>query len=325
MKKEEIIENPKPNKPHIVLLGAGASLAAFPNGDANQSPLPIMNNLIEVVDLGSVLEKYAFPSSGNFETIYSKIKSEALKKEIEDKIFQYFGSLVLPRSVTIYDKLLLSLRRKDAIFTFNWDPFLFKAYQRNRHIASLPHIFFLHGNVSIGSCETCDNWGEKSDICSNCNTRYIDVPLLYPIEKKQYFNANQYTAMSWKSANCWFSDAFTLTIFGYGAPTSDTEAVNLLKKAWFNGSNRQFEHIEVIDIMSSTILAERWKEFTPTHHFSSISRFENSRIWDWPRRSSEALFYPMSQGMPCEKFPLIETNDLSELHSAIKEIVKHEN
>lgn len=55
---------------------------------------------------------------------------------------------------------LLALREKDTIFTFNWDPFLFDAYQRNRHAVSLPSIYFLHGNVRIGACEEHDEcWG----------------------------------------------------------------------------------------------------------------------------------------------------------------------
>jgi hypothetical protein len=37
--------------PHVVLLGAGASLAAFPNGDANGNKLPLMNDLIATVGI----------------------------------------------------------------------------------------------------------------------------------------------------------------------------------------------------------------------------------------------------------------------------------
>jgi len=48
---------------------------------------------------------------------------------------------------------LLSLRKKDAVCTFNWDPFLYDAWIRNRHL-DLPEIFFLHGNVRCGHCPT---------------------------------------------------------------------------------------------------------------------------------------------------------------------------
>jgi hypothetical protein len=43
---------------------------------------------------------------------------------------EYFAQLELPVEPTIYDALLLSLRDKDAVFTFNWDPFLFQAHLR---------------------------------------------------------------------------------------------------------------------------------------------------------------------------------------------------
>jgi hypothetical protein len=49
--------------------------------------------------------------------------------------------LELPDHPTVYDHLLLSLRKKDAIFTFNWDPFLL---MRTLEISALvfPKSFF---------------------------------------------------------------------------------------------------------------------------------------------------------------------------------------
>ncbi|GKS62686.1 hypothetical protein YTPLAS21_21440 [Candidatus Nitrosocosmicus sp.] len=119
---------------------------------------------------------------------------------------------------------------------------------------------------------------------------------------------------------CWFSEAFTVTIFGYSAPTSDKEAVELLKKAWFQNSERKSEHVEVIDILCADQLYEKWKEFTLTQHLSSQKTFENSRLWRWPRRSCEALFYPMTQGLPCDDFPLPTSNNLKELHDTVRKI-----
>lgn len=323
--KQELIENPKNIKPHVVLLGAGASKAAFPNGDRSGKELPVMNDLVKIIDLNSLLTKSGIDSSQNFETIYSQLIDDGLKKEIENRIVDYFSKLSLPDTVTIYDQLLLSLREKDAIFTFNWDPFLFDAYQRNRGIVPLPQIFFLHGNVRIGACETCDNWGEKLKYCRVCNVKFKDVPLLYPIEKKGYFDSSKYTTSSWKSADSWFSDAFTITIFGYGAPTTDFEAVDLLKKAWFKTSVRQFEHVEVIDILCAGMLYAKWKEFTPTQHLASQKTFKNSRLWRWPRRSCESLIFPMTQGIPCEDFPLSKTENLDQLHREIQNISNYEN
>lgn len=42
--------------------------------------------------------------------------------------------------------------------------------------------------------------------------------------------------------------------------------------------------------------------------------------WRWPRRSCEALFYSMTQGLPCGDFPFPTTNNLAELHDATREI-----
>lgn len=35
------------NRPHVVLLGAGATMAAIPNGDKNGRKSSVMNNFIE--------------------------------------------------------------------------------------------------------------------------------------------------------------------------------------------------------------------------------------------------------------------------------------
>jgi hypothetical protein len=38
-------------RPHVVLLGAGASYAAFPNGDKNGHKLPLLKDFVEVIGL----------------------------------------------------------------------------------------------------------------------------------------------------------------------------------------------------------------------------------------------------------------------------------
>lgn len=321
---QELIENSEIQKAHVVLLGAGASKAVFQENDESKNPLPVMNNLVDKIGLSSFLKKNGIDSIGNFETIYSQLQDNNVKAELENRIFGYFSKLVLPDTVTIYDQLLLSLREKDAIFTFNWDPLLFDAYERNRYVVSLPQIYFLHGNVRIGACESCDRWGLKSLLCPICNIKFKDVQLLYPIEKKSYFESNRYTKNSWISANNLFSNALTVTIFGYGAPASDHEAVELLKKAWFQTSDRQFEHVEIIDILCEKHLYTRWKSFAPTKHISMHKNFENSQLWRWPRRSCEAIFHSTTKGEPCDDFPLPVTKDLKELQDAISKIAGFE-
>lgn len=326
MNKETLIQNPKNIKPHVVLLGAGASRAAFPNGEGTNKHLPLMNDFCKTLELTSLLNNASIDPTQNFESIYSNIEDATLRNTLEKQINKYFSSLSLPLAATDYDRLLLSLREKDAVFTFNWDPFLFDAWVRNRHVAKLPKIFFLHGNVRIGSCIKHAQWGRKFGVCSTCNVVFSEVPLLYPIEKKDYSeNANEYIREAWKNAEHFFKNAFTITIFGYGAPSSDTEAVKLLHDAWFDGSTRKLEHIEIIDIADSNTLHERWHSFTPTNHYRIQSNLSKSRLLQWPRRSYESLLYPMRDGEACEAFPLTSTSDLTELHKAIEEIAHYEN
>jgi len=218
---------------------------------------------------------------------------------------------------------LLSLRSTDAVLTFNWDPFLFDVYQRNRAAAPLPKILFLHGNVRIGACLEHDRWGARNACCPDCPKCFTRVPLLYPTKQKNYSSV-RYIRRSQEAAKAFFGEAFTITIFGYGAPDSDAYAVELLKQAWFSRSQRTFEHVEIIDTACSTCLHGRWSPFTPTYHYCATEAFEHCRIARWPRRSCEALLCPMTQGLPCEDFPLPNTRNLAELQTAASEIARHE-
>lgn len=328
--KRQLIEGPLNLRPHVVLLGAGASRAAFPSGDAAGRRLPLMTDLVETVGLRSLVEKAApeYAKETNFEAIYSRLAMEPsrsnLVREIERRIYAYFDALSLPSQATLYDRLLVSLRPTDAVFTFNWDPFLFDAYQRNRAEVPLPEIFFLHGNVRIGACLTHDRWGARNEHCPDCLKTLADVPLLYPIERKDY-SSDPYIRRNWEAAKALFTKAFTLTIFGYGASASDNDAVELLRSAWLARSNRTFEHIEIIDTAQQSSLHDRWSAFTPTLHYRLETRFEGSRLARWPRRSRESLVYPMTKGVPCEDFPLPATDCLGELQEYAAHIARYEN
>jgi len=330
--KQNLIEEPFDDhrrRPHVVLLGAGASLAAFPEGDANGQLLPLMDNLVETLELQSLLKSVGleYRDQPNFEIIYSKLASESssadLLCEIERKIEAYFTALSLPSHATTYDRLLLSMRPSDAVFTFNWDPFLFDAYQRNREAVSLPEIFFLHGNVRIGACLSHDRWGARSECCPECGDRMPNVPLLYPITKKNY-SSDPYIQRSWEAAKTLFAEAFALTIFGYGAPSSDKDAVELLRLAWLKRSDRILEHVEIIDILDSTTLYNRWLPFNQSKHYRANNAFQQSRLSRWPRRSCESIWYPMRYGFPCEDFPLPPGNNLIELQNVAADIAQHE-
>src|SRR5438445_2070018 len=138
-------------RPHLVIIGAGASRAAFPSGDRNGRRLPLMVDFAEIVPVGPILQKSGLDWKGkNFEEIYSLISEKSehrhLQTEIEKAVSAYFSELRLPETPTLYDILLLSLRQKDVVATFNWDPFLVQACQRSARVTkSLPCLLFLHG------------------------------------------------------------------------------------------------------------------------------------------------------------------------------------
>jgi len=53
---------------HLVILGAGASRAALPNGDKRGRTLPLMNDLVDTLGLRPLLEDHGLHAdSGDFE------------------------------------------------------------------------------------------------------------------------------------------------------------------------------------------------------------------------------------------------------------------
>ena len=151
---------PSKEMPHLVLLGAGASLASFPNGDKNGKKLPLMNSLVEKLDLYNYIPDKFESLITDFEKLYSNISNDAslssVKKTIDKKVYDYFYEMDIPDKPTIYDYLVLSLRKKDLIATFNWDPLLLKTIRRHSKIINLPKVAFLHGNVAVGVCIHCN-------------------------------------------------------------------------------------------------------------------------------------------------------------------------
>ena len=118
---EQEIQQVSMSRPHVVILGAGASRAALPHGDAYGRRLPLMADFLEVVvGVRDILMKAGLSLVENdFEATYSRIvqdpKYTDVVAELESVIFKYFDSLRLPDNPTLYDHLLLSLREKDVI------------------------------------------------------------------------------------------------------------------------------------------------------------------------------------------------------------------
>ena len=280
--------------PHLVIVGSGASAAAFPNGDRNGRKLPTMNNFSSTLGLDSILQNNGIPPPyEDFEGIYTGIVNDPnkahLAQDLERIIDDYFSSLELPDTPTLYDHLVLSLRPKDVIATFNWDPFLCQACVRNCRFSEPPQIVFLHGNAAIGFCpEHPRVRGPRYGHC-DCGKAFEASKLLYPIANKNY-NADGFISGEWKALKLIMHDAFALTFFGYGAPKTDVEAVDLLRAGWGTPKERMFEETEIIDIKTKGELVQTWADFIHTHHYQTCTNFYESLTAQHPRRTCEHLW-----------------------------------
>lgn len=318
---EELNDLNMKGRSHVVILGAGASRAALPDGDKNGKELPVMNDLIEVVGLGPILKSAGISYQGeNFEVIYGSLSKDPDKKvvveAIKDHIFDYFVQLQLPDQPTIYDHLVLSLREKDIIATFNWDPFLVQAHQRNSQFAPLPCVVFLHGNVGIGYCTEHKPIfvGLRGGHCSTCGRRLKNSPLLYPVEEKGY-NEDLEIATAWKVLKSAMKEAYLFTVFGYGIPDSDVEAVDLLKEGWGETAKRELEETEIIDIRNGEELEELWSHFMYNYHGHTCKNFYDSFLAKHPRRSCEAMWAMLMDVLPAPERTIPITADFSELQA----------
>ena len=291
----EKFEHIMKNRPHVVILGAGASVATIPNGDANGKKISVMNDFFQKTNTEYLLEGIELRTkSKNLEDIFCEINERPELTEtchkLEKAIYDYFSEFKIPDEPTIYDFLILSLRKKDLIATFNWDPLLQQAYQRcGRITRDLPKLAFLHGNVAIGLCLEDKVFGSIKHYCPMCRNPLKPLQLLYPIKNKDY-NSDVFINNEWTVLQNNLSVAFVLTIFGYGAPASDVEAIKLLKKGWGNPETRQFEQTEIIDIKKEDELVNSWKPFIHTHHYEIHESFFDSTIACFPRRTCECLY-----------------------------------
>jgi hypothetical protein len=203
--RDEEIEDLRVSRPHVWLLGAGASRAAFPKGDRRGRRVPLMADLVELLDLEPVLRRASVSSDrDDFEAVYSEVVRRRLKRarlEIETRVTEYFAALELPTRPTLYDYLVCSLRPKDVIATFNWDPFLYDAMARNQPLGRLPKTLFLHGNVRVAYCDACKVFSRVGHWCYKCRGELRNTPLLFPVKRKNY-NSDPCISAHWARLGC---------------------------------------------------------------------------------------------------------------------------
>jgi len=315
--------------PHVVILGAGASIASFLHSGKLGKNLPSMNDLIEVLDLKPLLAQNKIDSSNlNFEAFYDDISTKneypMLKEEIERRVYSYFYDMELPDKPTIYDYLILSLREKDLIATFNWDPFLLQAYRRNIKVKNLPQLALLHGSVKSGFC-TNKHIGYVNEKCPHpsCNEALKPVKLLYPVKHKNYSN-NNFIRNSWNKLRDYLKRAYYITVFGYSAPVSDVEARAIMLDVWKNNPTKHFAEIDFIDIMPKEEIEQKWSDFIVNNHYGIFKDIYDSYLFKYPRRSCESFSDMTLNNNPRPENPFPAFNTLAELHNWIKPLLDEE-
>jgi len=317
--KERLQSNPDVrSRPHVVILGAGATKAAIGND------MPLMEDLPEILgtDWDELLQE-AQPPEGNFEATFSWIRKngnfEPQLSNIEQLIEKYFQVLKLPDQPTIYDYLVLGLRRKDVIATFNWDPFLMQAHRRNRNVAELPDIRFLHGSVAFATCTEHDVLGIPFEKCPECNCKLGRGRLFFPDGDKDY-TKDSIISRDWIAVTEKLREAFHLTIFGYSGPATDWKARKLLLDAWKQTPARDFSHAEIVDLKDKEILENTWIEFFPLSHSIIKQNFRNCSVARFPRRTAEWKHSVSINGKIVESTGPFLTKSLIELQEWFREL-----
>ncbi len=297
------IQNKRLLDPHVVILGAGASLAAC-RVDKFGNEVPLLKNVHTILGLTDELKSYGFSKEKleNFEVLYSNIygkpKYSDLQRKLEDKIIKYFQSLTLPDTPTLYDYLVLSLTEKDAIISFNWDPYLVQAYRRNRKVGNLPKIFFPHGNTGVGICLKCRNIGYAGCLCPCCSEEFTDMKLLFPVGEKNYYDKS-IIENEWNNARNHLRRAAGLTIWGYNAPVSDTEAYKLMKEAFTESNVKEIAPFTIINRMNNkNDKIQKWSEIFDVKMLDYTDDFRQTKLWEAPRVSLESFFDARLQQNP---------------------------
>lgn len=322
------IKNKKLIDPHVVIIGAGATKAACPI-DKNGYSVPLLKNIHEVLGLTNELKNHGFSKDelADFELLYSRVaqqdKFRDLAIYLESQVDSYFRKLQIPDSVTLYDYLILSLTSKDAIISFNWDPFLIQAYLRNISVGNLPELIFPHGNVGVGLCYNCKNKGYANTLCPTCLQKYDNMPLLFPIGQKNY-NDKPIIRNEWNLARNYLAAAAGITVYGYGAPDSDVEAFGLMKDAFLKSNCKEIALFTIINLKSEeSDQLKKWKQFFDPHMVQYCEKFEETNLWKNPRVSLESIFDAILQQHPrSAQKSFTWFSSLAKLHEFVQTIVE---
>ena len=306
-------------RPHVVILGAGASRAAFPQGEGTGRKLPMLQELAGEIGLAEVLAAAGLTGTGDVETDVTRLYREGppvARRALEARIHEHFSIMRLPAAPTIYDYLVLSLREKDVVATFNWDPLLWQAARRNQAVAPPPQLIFLHGNVAVGHCRRCSGDGPIGESCVGCGAPRERTPLMCPTGTKDC-GAHPAIDAAWREFKGALEVAEVVTVFGYSAPRTDGHVWAAVKEAWPGAGSRPLTALEIIDLPGGNAekVRERWGEFVQARQWVTPRDFFDSRIARQPRRTCE---------MPGDYQPLPRTPSLTALQQAVRPLVDKE-
>lgn len=313
---------------HTFILGAGASRAAFPKGDKFGRTLPLMCDFVDILGLVKFFKSNGIDvRNQNIEDVYDQLynndPNSPVLEELNNIIVDYFSALRIPDEITLYDELILGLQKKDAIFSFNWDPLLVQAYSRNLDIKELPHIYFLHGNVAIGICEKDNRAGYYSHRCSICNVPFKQTKLLYPVKSKNYAS-DPFIMGEWKALEWYIDNSFILSIFGYSAPTTDTEARNIMLKAWGKNRRHELNEINIIDIKTRQDVKKNWSDFIYKTHGGIYDNIRDTQPFKYARRSCESFGEAIMQCAPWHENNIPKYKKLNDLHNWLMPLIEEE-
>jgi len=287
-----------------------------------------MRDLVESVGLESLIRDLGGDPTADFEATYSRLasthgtNSPGLVK-LGRRIQKYFQDISLPARVTIYDRLLLSLRPTDIIATFNWDPLLVLAMARNQAVTQLPRVVFLHGNCAIGYCTTCKSKGLRGTRCKRCGIAFKESPLLLPVQDKDY-TSNPFVAAEWSELRGHLGRAYYLTVFGYAAPQTDRAAREALLTTWQSSSHYSQAEVEIIDIAHRRTLKDRWNPFFVRDHRKWTKSLGRSWLLRHPRRTCEALHAAMLMCSPWADDWMPQFSRLESLHAWVEPYLREE-
>lgn len=302
--------------PHLVILGAGASYAATPEGELLGRRLPLMNQLPEAIELRRLLDSAELKlATSDFETYFDSLAQSGrldLCRQIEDRLFAYFDSIQIANHATLYDRLVLALRRKDAIATFNWDPLLPYAYRRHGFMRILPALLFLHGNVKLGVCHEHKRLGWRDDRCDTCKGPMEKVRLLFPVGRKDY-SSDPMIAEQWNHLDWYLQTSYFVTIVGYSAPATDVDARTRIIEKLRSNDLLDLLQVEIVDPNAKALMKASLNRIAAKTHCDPCFPLSNSWLFRHPRLSCEALFQATMMVKPIPSYSQPDSDNLQSL------------